>query len=164
MEKIFKAYYKSPIGLIEIAGTEDAVTSVEFMFSNPDEHYESNECVEKCAKQLDEYFHGKRKEFELNLEQEGTEFQNKVWNELMKIPFGETVSYNDIAESLGSRNSIRAVGSANGKNKIAIIVPCHRVIGSDGSLVGYGGGKWRKERLIKLERGYSSGEAQLDLF
>ena len=118
----------------------------------------------ETVEQLNEYFAGKRKKFDINIEQEGTEFQNKVWNELIKIPFGKTVAYNNIAKVLGNTKSIRAVGAANGKNQISIIVPCHRVIGSDGSLTGYAGGLWRKEWLLKHEGKYSDSERQLDLF
>lgn len=101
--------------------------------------------------QLKEYFAGTRKEFEVPLEIEGTDFQKRVWNELRKIPYGKTISYKTLSEKLGDVKAIRAVGTANGKNPIAIIIPCHRVIGADGSLVGYAGGKAIKEKLLHLE-------------
>jgi len=105
------------------------------------------------VKQIDEYFKGNRSKFLLNLDPAGTKFQRSVWRQLEKIPFGEVVSYGQIAEAIGNPRACRAVGNANGKNPISIIIPCHRVIGSDGRLTGYGGGLWRKEWLIKHERG-----------
>ncbi len=103
--------------------------------------------------QLAEYFAGTRKEFDFPLTLIGTDFQKRVWNELLKIPFGETRSYGDLARTLGDPDCVRAVGMANGANRLAIVVPCHRVIGADGSLTGYGGGLWRKKRLLELEQG-----------
>jgi AraC family transcriptional regulator of adaptative response/methylated-DNA-[protein]-cysteine methyltransferase len=101
--------------------------------------------------QLDEYFAGKRKEFTVPLHVPGTPFQTRVWHELQQIPCGETTSYARLAERIGNPGAIRAVGRANGDNRIAIIIPCHRVIGSNGQLVGYGGGLWRKKKLLELE-------------
>jgi len=101
--------------------------------------------------QLKEYFAGTRKEFEVPLDVEGTEFQKKVWQQLQKIPYGKTISYKSLSERLGDVKSIRAVGKANGQNPIAIIIPCHRVIGADGSLIGYAGGLLIKEKLLHLE-------------
>jgi methylated-DNA-[protein]-cysteine S-methyltransferase len=100
---------------------------------------------------MDEYFEGSRKEFQLPLAPEGTDFQKRVWSELLNIPYGATCSYLDVARALGDANAIRAVGAANGRNPISIIIPCHRVIGADGSLTGYGGGLWRKEWLLRHE-------------
>lgn len=165
MSDQFVTYLKSPIGLIKMTGNEKYVTSILFVFEDTEmEPEKSNPVLNKCSKQLTEYFAGKRKEFDVSIDQEGTDFQHSVWDELMKIPFGQTVSYNDIAKNLGDRNSIRAVGSANGKNKISIIVPCHRVIGSDGSLTGYAGGIWRKKWLLNHEKEFSGGETQMELF
>lgn len=104
-------------------------------------------------RQLDEYFAGTRRHFELTLAPEGTAFQRQVWVELCRIPFGETISYRDLAERIGNPRAVRAVGLANGANPIAIVVPCHRVIGANGSLTGYGGGLDRKRFLLSLERG-----------
>jgi len=101
--------------------------------------------------QLDEYFAGARRDFDVPMHVPGTPFQTRVWNELMKIPPGSTTSYARLAESIGHPTAVRAVARANGDNRIAIIIPCHRVIGSDGQLVGYGGGLWRKRRLLQLE-------------
>jgi len=109
--------------------------------------------------QLKEYFNRERKEFDLKLEILGTEFQKKVWNELTKIPYGETISYGELANRMGDKNLMRAVAAANGANPIPIIIPCHRVIGADGSLTGYGGGLDVKQKLLELEGSWS-----LDLF
>lgn len=106
--------------------------------------------------QLNLYFQGKLKEFDLPLDLVGTEFQQQVWNVLLQIPYGATSSYAKQAQILGNPTAVRAVANANGMNKISIIVPCHRVIGSDGSLTGYGGGLWRKKELLELEQEYKS--------
>ena len=105
----------------------------------------------QLRRELDEYFAGERTEFEVPLSAPGTPFQMRVWDELRRIPFGSTTSYARLAQSIGSPNAVRAVARANGDNRIAILIPCHRVIGSDGTLVGYGGGLWRKKRLLELE-------------
>jgi len=147
MEKIF---YLSPIGLIEICGSEKGISTVLFD-AKVDTLIEHPSCLRDCVKQLDEYFNKKRKIFDLPFDLSGTEFQLKVWNELLKIPYGAVCSYIDIAKRIGNKPAVRAVGSANGKNPISIIIPCHRVIGNDGSLVGYGGGIWRKKYLLELE-------------
>ena len=160
---IFKTFYNSPIGLIEISGTENSITSLYFIDQEFNPDLKSNPYIDKCVEQLDEYFNGKRKIFELNLQPEGSIFQKKVWNELLKIPFGETRSYMEITKLLGDLKAIRAVANANGQNKISIIIPCHRVIGSDGSLTGYGGGLWRKKWLLDHEQKFSNTEKQLEL-
>jgi methylated-DNA-[protein]-cysteine S-methyltransferase len=108
-------------------------------------------CLTACVRQLDEYFNGTRKEFSIQLDLRGTEFQKRVWQELLNIPFGTTTAYLKVASSLGDKKALRAVGRANGQNPIVILVPCHRVIGTDGSLTGYGGGLWRKEWLLNFE-------------
>lgn len=151
MEKIFRGSYQSPIGLIEVSGTEKAITSVGFS-----EHKRAGEpcpLIETCIMQLDEYFKGKRMEFNVPLSPEGTPFQNKVWRALMDIPFGHTVNYQEIASAIHQERACRAVGSANGRNPVFLLIPCHRVIGKDGSLTGYSGGLWRKEWLLKHESG-----------
>jgi methylated-DNA-[protein]-cysteine S-methyltransferase len=159
------SYLKTPIGQLKIEADENCVNSILFVFNNTEMEAEnSNEVIEKCKTELNEYFAGERKQFDVNIFQKGTDFQKRVWNELIKIPFGKTVSYNYIAEKVGGKNMMRAVGSANGKNQISIIVPCHRVIGSDGSLTGYAGGMWRKDWLLKHEDKYSNEERQLGLF
>jgi len=158
---IYKAYYDSPIGLIEISGTYDSITSIFFVDDRSETHFESNPYLEYCVNQLTEYFNGTRKEFELTLQPDGTLFQKKVWNELLKIPLGETKSYSWQSRGVGDILAIRAVASANGQNKIPVIIPCHRVIGSDGSLTGYAGGLWRKKWLLDHEQIFCNGEKQM---
>jgi len=150
------AYYHSPIGVIEIIGSDNGVSSVLFV-DRKEERRAIPRCLDDCVSQLDEYFNGTRAIFSLKLDLHGTDFQKRVWRQLLKIPFGTTVSYLDLAVALGDRKSIRAVGGANGRNPICIIVPCHRVIGSNGSLIGYGGGLWRKEWLLKFENPAAQG-------
>jgi methylated-DNA-[protein]-cysteine S-methyltransferase len=152
--KKYKAYYKSPLGPIEIIGMRDSILSVDFVEELRPGDADLPFCLKTCLKQIDEYFNGKRKAFLLKLDPHGTNFQKMVWQQLEKIPFGAVISYREIAGIIGKPKACRAVGSANGKNPIAIIIPCHRVIGSDGSLTGYGGGLWRKEWLIKHEKRY----------
>ena len=152
--KTYKAYYKSPLGPIEISGMQDSILAVDFVEDLLPGDADLPFCLKTCLKQINEYFSGKRKEFLLKLDPQGTNFQKMVWQQLEKIPYGAVVSYGEIASIIGKPKASRAVGSANGQNPIAIIIPCHRVIGSDGSLTGYGGGLWRKEWLIKHEEGY----------
>ena len=152
--KTYTAYYKSPLGPIEIKAMQDSILTVDFVEDLAPGDADLPFCLKTCLKQIDEYFSGIRKEFLLKLDPRGTSFQKRVWQQLEKIPFGTVVSYREIAGIIGKPNACRAVGSANGKNPIAIIIPCHRVVGSDGSLTGYGGGLWRKEWLIKHEKGY----------
>ena len=115
------------------------------------EFFDNDPSIERAVEQLSEYMNGERETFDLPLAPTGTDFQNKVWNELMKIPFGTTISYLELAKRLGDEKVIRAAASANGKNPIPIIIPCHRVIGSDGSLTGYAGGLDKKRWLLKHE-------------
>ncbi|MFL0252199.1 methylated-DNA--[protein]-cysteine S-methyltransferase [Clostridium neuense] len=145
------AYYESEIGLIKISADEDNVLGLDFVAEKDKEASES-ELLSETLKELHEYFKGKRKEFNLNLFLDGTDFQKKVWRELMKIPYGKVVTYGEVAKSIGNEKASRAVGNANNKNKIAIIIPCHRVIGVSGKLVGYAGGLWRKEWLLQHEK------------
>lgn len=163
MKQDYKSYYNSPVGLIEIVGLMESITQVKFADESFNASFESNPYLEKCAKQLDEYFKGERKIFDLTLEPEGTEFQKKVWNELLNVSFGITKSYLEIAKLLGDPKVIRAAATANGQNPIAIIIPCHRIIGSDGSLTGYAGGLWRKKWLLDHELNFSDGEKQFEL-
>jgi len=152
--KLESARIQSPVGIIEITGSNEGISAVIFL----DKEYEPTPvpvCLQQCVTQLNEYFAGKRRQFELKLNPQGTDFQIKVWEKLQLIPFGETISYLELARMTGSKTNTRAVGNANGKNKINIIIPCHRVIGSNGKLTGYGGGLWRKEILLKFEMGNS---------
>lgn len=165
MPNRYISYLKSPIGQIKLTANESSVNSILFVFDDTEMEEENiNDVLTQCKMELSEYFSGKRKEFEVPISQAGTSFQQRVWNELVKIPYGKTVSYNFIAESLGDKKSIRAVGASNGKNQISIIVPCHRVIGSDGSLTGYAGGLWRKKWLLNHEKEFSGGEIQIEMF
>jgi methylated-DNA-[protein]-cysteine S-methyltransferase len=145
---------QSPVGTIEISGSENGIRSIMFLDSKF-EPAPIPACLKDCVNQLTEYFDGKRKQFELTIDPSGTDFQLKVWEKLQQIPFGKAISYLELARMTGSETNTRAVGNANGKNKINIVVPCHRVIGSNGKLTGYGGGLWRKEILLKFEMGDS---------
>lgn len=149
MKKIY--YYDTYAGKIGIAEEDGAITNL--IFSERDWTVEETPLIRETKRQLDEYFAGKRKAFDVPTRLEGTEFQKKVWNELKNIPYGETVTYKYMAEAVGCPRGYRAVGLANNRNPISIIYPCHRVIGSDGSLTGYGGGLDIKEKLLALERG-----------
>jgi methylated-DNA-[protein]-cysteine S-methyltransferase len=155
-----RAYYTSPVGTLVIESKGDKITLVNF---NKAERLEENSTpvIEQCITQLDEYFFQGRKFFDVELDPLGSEFQRKVWNELLLIPYGKTVSYEALAINVGDINSIRAVGLANGQNPIAIIIPCHRVIGKNGDLVGYGGGLDNKTWLLQHEGAFSE---QLKLF
>jgi len=149
------AYYQSKIGLIKIIGTEEGVNYVGFVDEEPMDDQETHPCLKDCVDQLDEYFKGTRKDFSIKLQPQGTEFQKRVWEQLIKIPYAETVSYKNIAEAIGNKKAVRAVGNANGSNDIVIIIPCHRVIGNNGKLVGYGGGLDRKQWLLEHETNHS---------
>ena len=151
MTKVYRAYFESEIGLVEIAGTEDAITGVNFVETRQLDVAGDSPMVQKGLAQITEYFHGKRTAFDLPLEFHGTDFQKSVWRALLAVPFGQTASYCDIARAIGNPKAVRAVGGANAKNPISIVAPCHRIIGSDGSMTGYGGGLWRKEWLLAHE-------------
>jgi len=145
-----KYYYKSPVGTLWIGEKDGRISRVSFE-EILDGELEKTSLIISACKQLDEYFAGERRVFDLPLNIEGTEFQKKVWNALLRIEYGKTATYGDIAEVIGQPKAVRAVGGANNKNKIAIIIPCHRVIGKDGSLTGYAGGLNVKEFLLNLE-------------
>ena len=155
---MFYKIYDFEIGRILIVENEDYIIKVEFLndknqFLNKKYGTEKETLLIKKTKiELIEYFAGKRKTFDIPIKLDGTEFQVKVWKELLKLPYGETCSYLDIAKKIGNPNAARAVGMANNKNKIQIIIPCHRIIGSDKKLIGYAGGIKIKEKLLKLER------------
>ncbi len=153
---MYYCYLETPIGQIMLAGDDEALAVVDFpkgsMHRQPDSDWIYNEKPFVAARQqLLEYFAGERTEFDLPLRLNGTEFQLQVLEELQRIPYGETKSYGDIAERIGRPKALRAVGAANGRNPIPIIVPCHRVIGSSGDLTGFGGGLDIKEALLRLE-------------
>ncbi len=152
MDKAYDiAYYKTPIGIAKIIGDEDGIISVSVMDDEIETSAIIPETLKKCVLQLDEYFQKKRINFDLKLNPQGTDFQKKVWNELQQISFAKTTTYLNQSKKMGNVKAIRAIASANGKNPIWIIIPCHRVIGSDGSLTGYAGGIWRKKWLLEHE-------------
>ena len=142
---------ESPLGYTKIAGDDNGISSVSVLDTEEKPDSIIPDTLKACAKQLMEYFDGTRKTFDLKLNPKGTTFQKQVWAELLKIPYGKTVSYMDLTKKLGDAKAIRAVANANGKNPLWIVVPCHRVIGSDGSLTGYAGGLHRKQWLLEHE-------------
>lgn len=148
-------YYQSPIGLLRIAGNEQFISEITFVDNiekpSADRKKQLPTLVIQCLEELIQYFHGERKAFTLPINQTGSAFQQKVWNELTGIPFGKTISYLELSRRLGDSKAIRAAAAANGRNNVAIIVPCHRVIGSNNKLVGYAGGLWRKKWLLEHE-------------
>jgi O-6-methylguanine DNA methyltransferase len=163
MKKIF--FYNSPIGKLGIVENGNGITEIytekelqdkEELIKDKNYILEETELILKAHNELEEYFKGERKEFTISLSPEGTEFQKKVWEELMKIPYGETKSYKDIAIKIGKPTAARAVGMANNKNKMLIVIPCHRVIGQNGSLVGYASGVDMKKYLLELEKNHKS--------
>ncbi len=144
----------TPLGPVRITSNGSAITSVLFIDDEAEAaETPSDPVVAECIRQLEAYFAGRITQFDLPLAPQGTEFQQRVWAELQKVPFGRTARYSDLAHRLGDPNLTRAVGAANGSNPIAIIIPCHRIIGADGSLTGYAGGLWRKQRLLRHESG-----------
>ncbi len=152
--------YNSPVGIINITSDHQFITSITFKNSNQPTTT-SNFVIDNCIQQLDEYFSGKRIQYDLPIKLKGTEFQKNVWLQLLKIPFGTTISYLKLAQQLGDEKKIRAVGTANGSNNFCVVIPCHRVIGSDGSLTGFAGGLWRKKWLLAHENKYAYGVATL---
>lgn len=145
------AYYSSPLGDLLITSENDAVTSVLFKKDEEKLPEHMTTVIEQCILELDEYFHKGRKFFTVEMNPVGTTFQKRVWNELINIPFGKTISYETLAIQLGDVKAIRAVGLANGQNPISIMIPCHRVIGKNGDLTGYAGGIENKEWLLYHE-------------
>jgi methylated-DNA-[protein]-cysteine S-methyltransferase len=157
--EMLTAYYTSPIGIIEMRHSGKGISTLIFKdekvaISRPDQVFE------EAIRQLKEYFDGTRTQFDIPLDMKGTEFQLRVWNELVNIGYGRTATYSMIAKKLGDLRALRAVGKANGSNPVSMIVPCHRVTGSDGSLIGYAGGLWRKKWLLDHEQKHE----QLNLF
>ena len=154
MESKF-TYYKTPIGIAKIVGDENGIQSISILdddaISNENLNLQTPICLQDCVVQLQEYFEGKRASFNLTVNPKGTVFQLKVWKSLLKIPYGKTTNYLTQSKKLGDAKAIRAVATANGKNPLWIVIPCHRVIGSDGSLTGYAGGIWRKKWLLDHE-------------
>jgi methylated-DNA-[protein]-cysteine S-methyltransferase len=159
MNPLYYTYYQSPVGLIKIGSTETVINEVHFVddSSHITQQEEQSHLLQQCVEQLIEYFNGQRRVFDLPVYQVGTTFQSKVWSELLNIVFGKTISYLDLAKRLGDPKVIRAAASTNGKNNICIIVPCHRVVGSNNSLVGYAGGLKRKKWLLEHENKIANG-------
>lgn len=149
---MYKSFLRTPVGNLFLTANEKELLSVEFSDGKEKSTSKKPLILKQAEKQLIEYFSGKRKKFDLKKKYLGTEFQLKVWKALEKIPYGKTASYEDIAKKIGNPNAYRAVGNANNKNKISVIIPCHRVIAKDGKLAGYGGGIGRKEYLLRFER------------
>lgn len=147
------AILNTPLGIIKISGNKDGVSNLKII----DETLEVSETIpktlQKAVSQLEEYFNHNRTSFNFLINPKGTDFQKKVWHELQQIPFGKTLSYQELSIKLGDAKAIRAVANANAKNPLWIVIPCHRVIGSNGSLTGYAGGLWRKKWLIEHESG-----------
>jgi methylated-DNA-[protein]-cysteine S-methyltransferase len=153
--KIFKKYMDSPVGWLEITTSADSLMKISFVEQTEIDSIIQPKILQKTEAQLKEYFEGTRKSFQLKLNPTGTEFQKRVWDFVENIAFGTTASYLDIAKLTGSPKNTRAVGLANGKNPIPIVIPCHRIIGSNGKLTGYAGGLERKRRLLQHEIQFS---------
>jgi methylated-DNA-[protein]-cysteine S-methyltransferase len=157
-------YLDSPIGTICIRASDRGITDLFFTDEKNPNYVTKNLILKKCKTQLQEYFEGTRKEFEIELDMYGTQFQKNVWDELIAIPFGGLISYAKLSIRIGNEKKIRAVAKANAQNKIGIVVPCHRVIGSNSELVGYAGGLWRKKWLIEHEEYVLLNQRQLSFF
>lgn len=149
--KLEKIAINTPIGIAKINGDADGVRSIIFSNKKPPITKEIPKVLQECVSQLEEYFNGTRTEFMVKTNPQGTDFQRKTWKTLQEIPYGKTISYIQQSKILNKPNALRAVANANGKNLLAIIIPCHRVIGSDETLTGYAGGIWRKEWLLEHE-------------
>jgi len=145
---------ETPLGIAQITGDDNGISSVTVINKTVETSQDIPKSLQKCVLQLNEYFNNSRKEFDLKLNPKGTAFQKNVWKHLQRIPYGKTTSYLELSKQLGDIKAIRAVANANGKNPLWIIVPCHRVIGSDGSLTGYAGGLHRKQWLLNHEADY----------
>lgn len=155
MTDFYSVDYASPLGIMEITGTDEAIYDISF--TDKEQHtypLEANipNVLKTCYTQLDDYFKGERQTFSVPYLYEGTEFQEAVWHALTEVDYGQTASYLDIARAVGREKAVRAVGGTNGKNKLSIIVPCHRIIGANGKLTGYASGVWRKEWLLAHEQ------------
>ena len=164
--RIQQTFFDSPIGILQINASEDYISAVLFFNTlksknkateTPARDAHDHPLLSACIKQLQEYFEGERRVFDLPMSQQGTPFQQQVWSELERIPFGKTISYMELSKRIGNPKAIRAVGTTNGKNSLSILVPCHRVIGSNGELTGYGGDLWRKRWLLDHEAKFSRG-------
>ena len=156
------AFISSPVGLLQITEQDNCITAIRFAEGDlPAQIFTPTTLQQQCITELQEYFNGQRLQFNFPMLQTGTHFQQRVWQQLQQIPFGKTISYMQLAIQLGDAKCIRAAGTANGKNNLAIVVPCHRVIGSNQSLIGYAGGLWRKQWLLQHEAKWAHGVQQL---
>ncbi len=155
--KKLTAWCRSPIGWLKISATPEGISAIDFGRRIAPQPGPVSDELARAVRQLEEYFRGERREFELSLAPAGTDFQKRVWAELKKIPFGRRATYGRLAAALGKPGAARAVGGANHLNPIAIIIPCHRVIGAGADLRGYGGGLWRKRWLLDHERSAAPG-------
>jgi len=144
-------YCTSPLGLVQIEANDRGITAIKFVESEPTQ-LRTAKLTTQAKTQLVEYFAGERTQFDLPLAARGTDFQNRVWHALMSVQYAQVASYSDIANAIGNPKAVRAVGAANGKNPIAIVVPCHRIIGKNGTLTGYAGGLDKKQHLLALEQ------------
>ncbi|HET6527668.1 MAG TPA: methylated-DNA--[protein]-cysteine S-methyltransferase [Balneolaceae bacterium] len=153
MKSSNQTWYSSPVGILHLKTDGESLTAAHFSDAKPAlaTHPSNHLVIRQAITQLDEYFEGKRAAFDLPLAPDGTDFQQSVWKKLQEIPFGQTITYGELAEMLGDVNKVRAVGKANGKNPIPVIIPCHRVIGANNKLVGYGGGIENKRWLLQHE-------------
>ena len=147
---MYYSYCSCPVGIVEISASDTGLESIDFV-KEADQNKQSNHITESVKIQIDQYFAGTRMAFDIEIEFRGTDFQKKVWHKLLEIPYGQTLSYGEMAKRLDIPNAVRAVANANGANAISIFVPCHRVIGSDRSLTGYGGGLTAKKYLLEME-------------
>ena len=159
----FFSTYQSPVGLLEIQASDQGLQTILYK-DQPDpttqinhSDAESNPLIEECKQQLTAYFEGKLRQFDLPFTLSGTSFQEQVWNQLLTVKYGSTLSYLQIAQKINRVKAIRAVGTANGQNKLSILVPCHRIIGTNGALTGYSGGLWRKKWLLEHEAKHRYG-------
>lgn len=148
---MYEAFHKTPVGFVRIRADEEHITSISIRDEECVETPSPSFAINLAINQLDEYFAGTRKEFDLPINQPGTDFQKDVWNNLLTVKYGSTMSYLQLANQMHNPLAIRAIAASNGKNMLWIIVPCHRVIGSNGSLTGYAGGLWRKQWLLEHE-------------
>ncbi|TFF36752.1 methylated-DNA--[protein]-cysteine S-methyltransferase [Mucilaginibacter psychrotolerans] len=148
---MYEAFHNTPLGFVRIRAEERFITSISIRDEECVEMPSPSAAINLAIKQLDEYFAGKRKEFDLPMNQPGTDFQKEVWKNLLTVKYGSTMSYLQLANQMNNPLAIRAIAASNGKNMLWIVVPCHRIIGSNGSLTGYAGGLWRKQWLLEHE-------------
>jgi methylated-DNA-[protein]-cysteine S-methyltransferase len=161
---MYEVYHRTPVGVALITADDMHITKVSIRDEELEETSTDSPLLNEAIKQLDEYFAGDRKEFDLPLKQPGSDFQQQVWQQLLQIPYGKTITYGQQSNQMKNPLAIRAIAAANGKNDLWVIVPCHRVIGSNGSLTGYAGGLWRKQWLLEHEaRVMGTGQTKLAL-